>query len=146
MVNFQGRQEILILMQRLLQKLAQLFFGVGSIGRYGLIGFTGVALDLFVFLLLTRIGVFAVTANILSTLLGITNNFIWNSLLNFREGLSPIRGAKFATVGLLGLTVSTLLLSVFLFIGLEPVAAKWLIIPLVVSAQYLANRNWTFRK
>ncbi len=133
-------------MKEFSQKLTNLFFGVGSIGRYGLIGVTGVALDFVVYLLLTQLGVFPVLANLFSTLLGITNNFIWNSLINFKEGLSPIRGAKFATVGLLGLTASTLMLSVFLFVGLDPISAKWLTVPLVVSAQYLANKVWTFGK
>lgn len=118
--------------------------GTGSIGRYGLIGITGVGLDFLAYYLLVRVGVFPVIATIFSTLIGITNNYIWNSLLNFKTGLSSVRGAKFVTVGLIGLVFSALLLQMFLWSGLDPITAKWLSIPLVVAGQFLANKFWTF--
>jgi len=120
--------------------------GEGSIGRYGLIGVTGVTLDFILYYLLIRIGVFPIIANLVSTLLGISNNFIWNSILNFKTGLNSIRGVKFMSVGLLGLAISTLLLKLLIYIGFNPLEAKWTSIPLVVGAQYLANRVWTFKK
>jgi dolichol-phosphate mannosyltransferase len=128
------------------KKLFQLLFGVRSIGRYGLIGVTGVALDLLFYFLLVQMSVPPTIANFFSTLVGITNNFIWNSLINFKTGLSSIRGLKFLTVGLLGLTLSTVLLNFFLLAGLKPFAAKCLSVPLVVSAQYIMNQIWTFRR
>jgi putative flippase GtrA len=128
------------------QSLINFLIGEGSIGRYGLIGLTGVALDLLCYSLLVRMGVLPITANLFSTFLGITNNFIWNSKLNFKTGLTCVRGIKFVTVGLLGLAFSTVLLSFFLYAGLQPFAAKWLAIPFVVSAQFITNRIWTFRK
>ena len=124
----------------------QLFRGVVSIGRYGLIGITGVTLDILFYVLLIRIEILPVIANMFRASLGITNNFIWNSFLNFKTRLSSIRGIKFATVGLFGLATPTTLISVFLLLGFTSITAKCLPVPLVVGAQYLVNRVWTFGK
>ena len=86
-----------------------------------------------------------VLATTISTLAGITNNYTWNSLLNFRLKLSGKRGAKFLTVGLIGLATSAGLLQLLITLGLDPITAKWISIPVVVGGQFLANKFWTFR-
>lgn len=86
-----------------------------------------------------------VLATTISTLAGITNNYTWNSLLNFRLKLSGKRGAKFLTVGLVGLATSAGLLQLLIVLGLDPITAKWVSIPVVVGGQFLANKLWTFR-
>lgn len=118
--------------------------GRGSIGRYGVIGVTGVAIDFLIFALLIRTGMLPVIATTISTLAGITNNYTWNSLLNFRMKISGKRGVKFLTVGVLGLATSAGLLQLFLSLGLVPITAKLLSIPVVVAGQFLANKFWTF--
>lgn len=118
--------------------------GRGSVGRYGLIGFTGVAIDLIIFAFLTRAGMFPVLATAISTLGGIINNYTWNSLLNFRVALSGKRGAKFLTVGFVGLASSAGLLQLFIVAGLDDFDAKSLTIPIVAGGQFLANKFWTF--
>ena len=131
--------------KRLLHQLRTLLSGQGSVGRYGLIGVTGVAIDVVIFALLVRAGMLPVVATTISTLAGITNNYTWNSLLNFRLKLSGKRGAKFLTVGLIGLAASAGLLQLLITVGLDPITAKWLSIPVVVGGQFLANKLWTFR-
>ena len=125
--------------------LWQLVSGRGSVGRYGVIGVTGVTIDFIIFALLVGAGILPVLATTISTFAGITNNYTWNSLLNFRLKLSSKRGAKFLTVGLIGLAASAGLLQVLITVGLDPITAKWLSIPLVVGGQFLANKFWTFR-
>lgn len=126
-------------------RLWKLFSGRGSVGRYGVIGVTGVGIDFIIFALLISAGIIPVLATSVGTLAGIINNYTWNSLLNFRMKLSGSRGVKFLTVGLLGLATSAGLLQVFISIGLDPIPAKWLSIPVVVGGQFLANKFWTFR-
>jgi putative flippase GtrA len=118
--------------------------GRGSVGRYGVIGVTGVAIDFITFSLLIRAGMVPVLATTISTLAGITNNYTWNSLLNFRLKLSGRRGAKFLTVGLIGLATSAGLLQLLITLGLDPITAKWVSIPVVVGGQVLANKLWSF--
>ena len=120
--------------------------GRGSVGRYGVIGVTGVAIDFIIFAFLVSAGMLTVMATTISTLAGITNNYTWNSLLNFRLKLSGTRGAKFLTVGLIGLATSAGLLHLLITLGFDPITAKWLSIPVVVGGQFLANKFWTFRE
>ena len=126
-------------------RLWRVVTGRGSVGRYGVIGVTGVAIDFLIFALLIGLGMLPVIATTISTLAGITNNYTWNSLLNFRLKLSSKRGAKFLTVGLIGLAASAGLLQLLITLGLDPITAKWLSIPVVVGGQFLANKFWTFR-
>ena len=120
-------------------------FGRGSVGRYGVIGVSGATLDFAVFSLLIAAGLIPLVSTSISTLLGITNNYTWNSLLNFRIALSSRRGAKFLTVGLIGLASSAALLQGLIVAGLDPLAAKLLSIPVIALGQFIANKLWTFR-
>ena len=107
---------------------------------------TGLLLDIVAFLSLVNLGVSPVVATTISTSAGILNNYLWNSILNFGLRLSGYRGAKYLTVGLVGLFASALLLSALLGAGLAVEYAKLLSIPPVVLGQFLMNRAWTFRR
>lgn len=128
------------------QRLWRSVNGRGSVGWYGVIGVTGVAIDFIIFALLIRAGMLPAIATIVSTLAGITNNYTWNSLLNFHLKISGKRGAKFLTVGLIGLATTAGLLQVLITLGAGPITAKWVSIPVVVGGQFLANKFWTFRE
>lgn len=119
-------------------------FGQSSMGRYGAIGLTGVGLDFIIFAVLIFGGVPPVTATVLGTLFGITNNYILNAVLNFRFRLNLPHGAKFLTVGLLGLGLSVLIVATITSLGQTAVVAKIISIGIVVTAQFVANKYWTF--
>lgn len=119
--------------------------GRGSIGRYGVIGVTGVTLDFLIFWGLITLGMVPLFATVLGTLTGIVNNYWWNSTLNFRTPLSSRRGSRFIIIGLSGLALSAVLLQTLISVGADPITAKWVSIPLVVAGQFLANKYWTFR-
>ncbi len=119
--------------------------GPASIGRYGLIGISGVTLDFVLFVVLTRLGVGPLPATVVSTLAGILNNYVLNARLNFGTGLALSSGWRFLAVGLLGLVVATWSLDLLLRAGMAELTAKLVSVPCVVAAQYLANRYWSFR-
>jgi dolichol-phosphate mannosyltransferase len=127
------------------QRLAATAFGDGSVGRYAVIGLSGVALDMLLFVLLTRAGAQPVPATVLSTLAGIGNNYVLNARYNFRSGVTAVGARRFLTVGLLGLAVAALSLEGLLQLGLSPLLAKLVSLPFVLVAQFLANKHWTFR-
>ena len=127
------------------RKLWAVLFGRGSVGRYGVIGVSGATLYFAIFSLLIAAGLIPLISAVISTLVGITNNYTWNSLLNFRIPLSSRRGAKFIIVGLTGLASSAALLQGLIVAGLEPLAAKMLSIPVIALGQFIANKLWTFR-
>lgn len=124
--------------------LLRTIIGRASVGRYGFIGMTGVGVDLLVFGALVAAGMQPVGATLVSTSFGILNNYILNSILNFRMSLSRSRGFRYVLVGICGLSASALLIYLLSTAGLSPVMAKLVSIPLVVFGQFLANKHWTF--
>lgn len=88
-----------------------------------------------------------VVANTVSVLTGILVSFLLNSRITFRTRDNTLRrGARFFTVGLSGLALSTALLAVLTHgVGMGPVLAKLVTMPPVVLFQFLANRFWSFR-
>lgn len=128
-----------------LPQLVRSAVGPASVGRYALIGVSGVALDFLLFALLTRAGVDPVPATVVSTLAGIANNYVLNARFNFGTGVAIGSGWRFLTVGLLGLLVAAGSLELLLRAGMAPLTAKLVTVPCVVAAQFLANRYWSFR-
>jgi putative flippase GtrA len=116
---------------------------------YAIIGFSGAGIDYGVYILLLKfLGWNYLWANILSTSIGITNNFILNAFLNFkvRDRLFK-RFLSFYGVGLLGLVVAMALLWAQVgLIGISPVIAKLLTIIVVVLLQYNLNKRLSFAR
>jgi putative flippase GtrA len=114
---------------------------------YTVIGASGVALDLLLFLVLhNAFDVHEIVATAISTTAGITNNFILNAFFNFRrsDGLAG-RFVRFYAVGLLGLAMVAALLFVFsTVLGVDPNIVKVLSLPLVLVLQYTLNARWSF--
>ena len=119
--------------------------GRGTLGRYALIGVSGITLDFVLFVVLTRVGVDPVPATVVSTLAGIVNNYVLNATTNFGTGVSLTSGWRFIAVGLLGLLIATVSLDLLIRAGLSPLVAKVVSVPCVVAGQFLANKHWSFR-
>jgi len=115
--------------------------------RYTLIGGSGVALDLVVFLLLHNwAGLDEQVANALSTTLAITNNFVLNALFTFeRRDRIVVRFLRFYAVGLTGIALTNLLFLAFTDgIGINANLVKAASLPLVLALQFVLNRKWSF--
>lgn len=114
---------------------------------YLAIGVSGVALDLAVFALLFNVaGLHEQVANVLSTTLGITNNFLLNSFVNFnKRDRMLVRFARFYGVGAFGMLITTVALQVFVAVlGFSPNLVKTITIPCVAATQYWLNKKWSF--
>ncbi len=120
--------------------------GPSSVGRYALIGISGVALDTLLFVLFTSLGMAPLPATVLSTLAGITNSYVLNATLNFQTGFGGTSAVRFLLVGLLGLVIAAVSLQLLIDqAGLAPIVAKLASLPCVLVAQFLANKYWSFR-
>jgi putative flippase GtrA len=119
-------------------------FGDSSVGRYSVIGLSGVTLDTLLFVALTRGGIVPVVATVMSTVAGILNNYILNARFNFRTRLSIVHFRRFATVGLVGLAVAAGSLQLLIAAGMSPFPAKLVSLPCVLVSQFLANKHWAF--
>ena len=126
--------------------LVRRLFGPGSVGRYGVIGVSGVSIDTALFALLVHLGLSPVPATVVSTLAGIGNNYVLNAHFNFGTGFDLVQGSRFLLVGLVGLLVAAGSLHVLVsWLGMSPVPAKLVTLPVVVVSQFLANKHWSFR-
>ena len=126
-------------------EIALLLIGKRSIVRYGAIGATAASLDFVLFTVL--INVFSVQlSSVLGVAAGIVTSYILNSKLNFFQDLAKKRAIRFLVVGVSGMTVSTVLITLMVSFSIEPVMAKLLTIPMVALSQYLLNSYWTFRQ
>lgn len=119
-------------------------FGPASVGRYGLIGLSGVTLDTVLYVLLTQAGMAPIAATVLSTTAGILNNYVLNAKLNFKTSLSLVQGRRFLTVGLVGLAIAALSLQALISLGVDDLLAKLISVPVVVVSQFVVNKRWSF--
>lgn len=116
---------------------------------YAVIGISGVTLDYILYAILYQGFTWNyLVASVVSTSAGITNNFIWNCLLNFRTKDRILRRfATFYGVGLLGLTLaSALLYAQVEYFGAPPLIAKFSTIIIVLLLQYNLNKRYSFAK
>nr|WSZ15021.1 GtrA family protein [Streptomyces canus] len=119
----------------------------GQLLRYTLIGGSGVALDLVVFLLLHNLtGMNEQVANALSTTLGIASNFALNARFTFeRRDRLVVRFLRFYAVGLTGIALTNLLFLAFTDgLGIDANLVKAGSLPLVLALQFVLNRKWSF--
>ncbi|MFC4499730.1 MULTISPECIES: GtrA family protein [Streptomyces] len=120
---------------------------VRQLVRYTLIGGSGVALDLVVFLLLHNVaGMNEQFANVISTTLAITNNFVLNARFTFeRRDRIVVRFLRFYAVGLTGIALTNLLFLAFTDgLGVNANIVKAGSMPLVLALQFVLNRKWSF--
>jgi dolichyl-phosphate beta-glucosyltransferase len=117
--------------------------------KYAAVGITGTALDvgsLYVFVDLLRIPVLVAAA--ISFTLAVVNNFILNKFWTFRSSSRSVRKQfiKFFAVSVVGLALTELCMAVFVFLlGIWYIAAKLMTSVIVLTWNFLANKNWTFR-
>lgn len=114
---------------------------------YGLIGVSGVLLDLISFYVLEHhFDVNYQLANWISASLGITNNFLLNAFINFRKVDQLFkRYLKFYAVGLFGLAV----MAAFLYVlveqfGWDAFISKLSTVIIVFLLQYGLNKKFSF--
>lgn len=116
---------------------------------YGIIGSFSSFLDFIIYTLFTGyVGLFYITANCISVLMGITTSFTLNRKYNFKvKDKTGKRFLIFLTVGLCGLLMSNLILYVCIaHLQYNTTLSKVLSIILVVFMQFLINKYITFKQ
>lgn len=123
-------------------------FSVKVFFRYSIFGAAGVFSDFLIFAGLVALHVPYVGANAVGHIAGTSGSFILNRNLNFRVFDKWVRRFLiFFGVSVVGLIVSTALLwSLVEFAALTPIAAKILVLPLVLVIQFFLNNFFTFKR
>lgn len=130
-------------------------FPIGRFIRFGLVGFSGVFVDLAVFYLLRSfIGLGLTRSTIISAEVAILNNFLWNDLWTFgdiskqqrRRGQVIKRLLKFNIICLAGVILQALIVN-FLFnvLGVNEYLAKLMAIAIVTFWNFWINLKLSWR-
>jgi len=130
------------------EKILSLFKKYKNFILYGVIGVTGVTIDYIGFTILTRkFETDVLIANLISVTMGIINNFVWNTFVNFKKKDKIfLRFISFFLVGIFGLGLSSGILRLFVdILGFDPLLIKFLSIIVVVITQYFLNKNISFK-
>ena len=141
-----------------LRHLLRLRLSLGPIGRlirFGVVGFSGVFVDMAVFYLLrTRLDLGLTRSTMLSAEVAIINNFLWNDLWTFGDISSRQPGnrqrfkrlLKFNLVCLMGLILQTLLVNLFFNVfRINEYAAKLIAIASITIWNFWLNLKLSWR-
>ena len=125
--------------------------------RFLAVGAVGTVLDFSLLTMLKLAGLPTLFANSFSFTAGLINNFTWNRLWTFNDGIPTDwrkQFAQFALVSLFGLVLNNIIvLSLESILGNMLGQPEWGYLPakviatgVVVFWNYFANRMWTFKK
>jgi putative flippase GtrA len=118
-----------------------------QLAKFGVVGATGYAINLGVYVLLLGIGAHA--AAVVSFVAAAVNNYWWNRHWTFADSKGHFgqQGAKFFGVSLAALLVNQLWLLVFLdWLDFGKIVAQAIAIMLVIPLNFLGNKLWSFRR
>jgi dolichol-phosphate mannosyltransferase len=140
-----------------LRHLVRLRFSLGPIARFfrfGLVGFSGVFVDLGIFYLLRSQGMGLTSSAAISGELAIINNFLWNDFWTFGDIARRQPGKrqrikrliKFNIVCLVGLVLNVLIVNFFFnFLGINEYVAKLIAIAAVTVWNFWLNLKLSWR-
>ena len=117
-----------------------------SAAKYGIVGVANVAIDFILYALLVSAGVWYVAAKALSLVVATANGYTWNRVWTFRAGRHRTTMlSKYVTVQIgcyvINIAILTLLVEL---LGMGPVSAQAVALPVVAGLSFLAQRIWTF--
>ena len=116
---------------------------------YALIGVSGVIADLAVFFILYNVvGIEKNIASFISISLAITNNFLWNTFVNFKVKDQLLRRyLRFYAVGLTGIALTSLIFLIFVdAYKINTNVVKLGSLFPVLLLQYSLNKRWAFKE
>jgi putative flippase GtrA len=130
---------------------------IQRISRFLAVGAVGTVLDFSLLTLLKLAGLPTLFANSFSFTAGLINNFTWNRLWTFNNGIQTDwrkQFTQFTIISLFGLALNNIiLLSLEGVLGTMLGQPEWGYLPakviatgVVVFWNYFANRMWTFKK
>jgi putative flippase GtrA len=116
-----------------------------------MVGMSGTVIDLlFLYILVDMLSIDVMYAVMISFVLAVTNNFIFNKIWTFKDSVNDdlyhIKYLKFMIISIIGLLFTTILMFILnkIFM-LWYMLAKVIISIVVLLWNYYANKNWTFK-
>ena len=120
-----------------------------QLAKFCAVGAVGYVVNLGVYALLVHeFGVHYIPAAILSFLVAVTNNYVWNRVWTFRDtrGHVAYQGLRFLVVSSISLGANLVFLTALVSLGLGKVPAQAIAIVLVTPLNFVGNKLWSFRR
>ncbi len=120
--------------------------GVLRFVRFGLVGGSGVVINMLVlYLLHDELGLPLSRSSVVGITLAICNNFLWNNFWTFRTtGIQSRRLAQFVAVSLVGMLINLAILNVLVALDFHYAAANLAGIMVATAWNFYANSRWTW--
>jgi len=146
-----GTKEIIYYLMNLLGYLPYKKQVAKEFIKFSVVGGIGTLINLAVLYLLTSVaGIYYLFSAVLSFLVAMTSNFIFNKIWTFKEGIRSNIGKKylkFGTVSLAALLVNLFFLYLFTSVaGIYYMFSQVLAIGIALIINFLGNKLWTFKK
>jgi putative flippase GtrA len=119
-----------------------------QLARFCVVGATGYAVNLAVYAVLVHgATLHYLPAAVISFLVAVTNNYLWNRLWTFRHqrGHVAYQGLRFLVVSTFALGANLLFLTALVALGMAEVPAQAIAIVLVTPLNFVGNKLWSFR-
>jgi putative flippase GtrA len=119
---------------------------VPQLGRFLVVGVTNTIVSVVVYTVLLALGTPYLVAAPIAFLAGAVNGYILNRRWTFAARDTMRARALYLCVAAGGTIATSLLVALFVALGLGEIGAFVLTIPPVTVLTFLANRHWTFRR
>jgi dolichol-phosphate mannosyltransferase len=119
-----------------------------QLGKFGIVGAVGYAVNLGVYALLLHVGLGPHWAAAFSWVVAAANNYWWNRMWTFSDakGHFGYQGMRFFVVSGLALVANQFWLLIFIdWFGLGALVSQAIAIALTVPLNFLGNKLWSFR-
>jgi putative flippase GtrA len=119
-----------------------------QLAKFCVVGAIGYAVNLAIYAALVHgAGMHYIPAAVISFLVAVTNNYLWNRVWTFRRqrGHVAYQGLRFLVVSTLSLGANLLFLTALVGLGVDKVPAQAVAIVLVTPLNFVGNKLWSFR-
>jgi putative flippase GtrA len=119
-----------------------------QLAKFCVVGATGYAINLAVYAALVHgAGLHYIPAAVISFLVAVTSNYLWNRIWTFRHqrGHVAYQGLRFLVVSSLALGANLIFLTGLVALGMAEVPAQAIAIVLVTPLNFVGNKLWSFR-
>jgi putative flippase GtrA len=119
-----------------------------QLAKFCVVGAIGYAVNLAIYATLVHgAGMHYIPAAVISFLVAVTNNYLWNRVWTFRRqrGHVAYQGLRFLVVSTLSLGANLLFLTALVGLGVDKVPAQAVAIVLVTPLNFVGNKLWSFR-
>jgi putative flippase GtrA len=120
-----------------------------QLAKFCAVGAIGYAINLGVYAALVHAaGLHYIAAAVLSFLVAVTNNYLWNRHWTFRDmrGHMAYQGLRFLVVSTISLGANLLVLTALVAAGVGKVPAQAIAIVVVTPLNFVGNKLWSFRR